>query len=116
MIPRFGDFQNNKKYFPSKFILNNKIGESVLFHGGSANLESGKQYVITPKPSLNESPEYSLVGIGIHQVYLKDENNKVHLIKGNCNAIREMFEDIVQVPILKEEQVKPELQTQIIKK
>jgi len=116
MIRKFGEYPENKKYSPSKHVLNNKIGESVVFWKGNADLVAGKKYRIVAKQSFSESPKYFNVGIGIHQIHLLDEEtNVVYLIKGNCSSIREMFEDVVQVPVV--EEVKPEIKSepQIIK-
>ena len=114
MIRKFGEFPENKKYSPSKHVLNNNIGESVVFWKGNADLVAGKKYRIIQKQSFSESPKYFNIGIGIHQVHLLDEEtNDVYIVKGNCSTIREMFEDVQRQPIV--EEVFEEPKSQIIK-
>lgn len=111
MIRKFGEFSNNKIYSPSKHVLNNSIGESVVFWKGNANLVPGKKYQVVPKQNYSE---FFNVGIGIHQIHLLDEETKiVYLVKGNCNNIREMFEDVHTQQIM--EEVKEQAAPQIIK-
>ena len=89
MIRKFGEFSEKKNYSPSKHVLNNSIGENVIFWKGKVDLVSGKQYKIVPKQNFSESPKYFNVGIGIHQVHLLDEEtNNVYSVKGNCSTIR----------------------------
>jgi hypothetical protein len=114
MIRKFGEFSEQKKYSPSKHVLNNSVGESVIFWKGNIDLVSGKKYRIVEKQSFSESPKYFNVGIGIHQVHLlNEETNDVYLVKGNCSNIRDMFEDVKREQIV--EEIIEESKQQIIK-